>query len=148
MRCRNIFTTFAARLLAAKTISLASFLSGIARGCGWQHIGAYVNLGAFYLFGIPVAVALGFVFRVGGKGLWIGIVSGSIVQTTLLAIITCCTNWQRQVSSSFYHLHGLHISKHIYVMILVLYRLGKCFSCAKLPKACKCKRNAVAYDMR
>ncbi|XP_022881059.1 protein DETOXIFICATION 12-like, partial [Olea europaea var. sylvestris] len=24
-------------------------LSGVARGCGWQHIGAYINLAAFYL---------------------------------------------------------------------------------------------------
>ncbi|ONK67856.1 uncharacterized protein A4U43_C05F4520 [Asparagus officinalis] len=46
--------------------SLQGVLSGIARGCGWQHIGAYVNLGAFYLFGIPVAVVLGFPLHVGG----------------------------------------------------------------------------------
>ncbi|KAM4097244.1 hypothetical protein ACJW30_08G166500 [Castanea mollissima] len=35
--------------------SLQGVLSGIARGSRWHHIGAYVNLGAFYLCGIPVA---------------------------------------------------------------------------------------------
>ncbi|KAJ6839701.1 protein DETOXIFICATION 12-like isoform X2 [Iris pallida] len=53
--------------------SLQGVLSGVARGCGWQHLGAYVNLGAFYLFGIPVAVVLGFLLEIRGKGLWIGI---------------------------------------------------------------------------
>ncbi|XP_020593392.1 protein DETOXIFICATION 14-like [Phalaenopsis equestris] len=71
-------------------------LSGIARGCGWQHIGAYVNLGAFYLVGIPTAVLLGFLFHNGGKGLWIGILSGSVIQTLLLGVITISTNWQHQ----------------------------------------------------
>ncbi|KAI8527766.1 hypothetical protein RHMOL_Rhmol12G0100100 [Rhododendron molle] len=40
--------------------SLQGVLSGVARGCGWQHIGAYVNLGAFYLVGIPMAATLAF----------------------------------------------------------------------------------------
>ncbi|KAI3835632.1 hypothetical protein MKX03_015235 [Papaver bracteatum] len=33
--------------------SLQGVLSGVARGCGWHHIGPYVNLGAFNLAGIP-----------------------------------------------------------------------------------------------
>ncbi|KAI4357720.1 hypothetical protein L6164_001652 [Bauhinia variegata] len=32
--------------------SLHSCLSGIARGCGWQDLGVYVNLGTYYIFGI------------------------------------------------------------------------------------------------
>ncbi|XP_020593904.1 protein DETOXIFICATION 14-like [Phalaenopsis equestris] len=71
-------------------------LSGIARGCGWQHIGAYVNLGAFYLVGIPMAVLLGFLLHIGGKGLWIGILSGAVIQSLLLGIITAFTDWQHQ----------------------------------------------------
>ncbi|KAK4838592.1 hypothetical protein QYF36_014929 [Acer negundo] len=38
--------------------SLHAVLSGVARGSGWQHIGAYVNLGAYYLVRIPLAVAM------------------------------------------------------------------------------------------
>lgn len=71
--------------------------SGVARGSGWQHIGAYINLGAFYVVGLPVAIILGFVVHLKAKGLWIGIVTGSVVQSTLLSIITGLTNWKKQV---------------------------------------------------
>ncbi|TVT97438.1 hypothetical protein EJB05_57319, partial [Eragrostis curvula] len=79
--------------------SLQGVLSGIARGCGWQHLGAYVNLGSFYLVGIPVALFLGFVLKMEGKGLWMGISCGSVVQFLLLALITFFSNWQKMVCS-------------------------------------------------
>jgi len=47
---------------------------GIARGCGWQHLGAYVDLAAHYVLGISIATILGFWAKLRGKGLWIGIV--------------------------------------------------------------------------
>jgi len=40
---------------------------GIARGSGWQKIGAIVNLGSFYFVGVPSAVVLGFVLHMKGK---------------------------------------------------------------------------------
>ncbi|KAH9739209.1 protein DETOXIFICATION 2 [Citrus sinensis] len=76
--------------------SLQSVLSGVARGTGWQHIGAYVNLGAYYIVGIPLASVLCFVLNLRGKGLWIGIMTGSAVQAIVLAIITVTTNWRKQ----------------------------------------------------
>ncbi|KAG7591750.1 Multi antimicrobial extrusion protein [Arabidopsis thaliana x Arabidopsis arenosa] len=75
---------------------LQGVLSGIARGCGWQHIGAYINLGAFYLWGIPIAASLAFWFHLKGVGLWIGIQAGALLQTLLLALVTGCTNWENQ----------------------------------------------------
>ncbi|WJX77166.1 hypothetical protein P8452_60500 [Trifolium repens] len=83
--CASIFTD-----------SLQAVLSGVARGSGWQHVGAYVNLGAFYLVGVPIGVVLGFIAHFRAKGLWIGIVAGSIVQTIFLSIITALTNWKKQ----------------------------------------------------
>ncbi|KAI4385908.1 hypothetical protein MLD38_003896 [Melastoma candidum] len=80
--------------------SLQGILSGVARGCGWQHIGAYINLGAYYLCGIPVAVTLAFYVGLRGVGLWIGIQSGAFVQTLMLIIITSCTNWEQQASKA------------------------------------------------
>ena len=74
-------------------------IAGIARGCGWQHLGAYVNLGAYYGFGIPIAAILGFWGQLRGKGLWIGMVTGAFCQTVLLLLITICTNWKKQVCS-------------------------------------------------
>ncbi|KAL3830837.1 hypothetical protein ACJIZ3_019639 [Penstemon smallii] len=80
--------------------SIQGALSGVARGTGWQHIGAYVNLAAFYLFGIPIAATLGFWLNLRGKGLWIGILSGATLQTVLLSIITSCTNWEKEAAKA------------------------------------------------
>ena len=74
-----------------------SLKSGVARGCGWQHIGAFINLGAFYLFGIPIAATLAFWLRLRGRGLWIGLQAGALLQTILLGVVTSCTNWEKQV---------------------------------------------------
>ena len=73
--------------------------SGVSRGCGWQHLGAYVNLGAFYLVGIPVALYFGFAMQLRAKGFWIGILAGGATQVTLLSVITVTTNWKKMVSS-------------------------------------------------
>ncbi|KAJ8758537.1 hypothetical protein K2173_000258 [Erythroxylum novogranatense] len=80
--------------------SLLGTLSGVSRGCGWQHIGAYINLGAYYLLGVPAAAILGFPLNLRGYGLWIGVQLGSSVQIVLLAIVTSCTNWEKQVNKA------------------------------------------------
>ncbi|KAL5761138.1 hypothetical protein ACOSQ2_019976 [Xanthoceras sorbifolium] len=80
--------------------SLQGVLSGVARGCGWQHIGAFVNLGAFYLCGIPIAASLGFWLKLRGTGLWIGVQVGAFTQTLLLFVITSCTDWEKQASKA------------------------------------------------
>ncbi|XP_076935552.1 protein DETOXIFICATION 14-like [Bidens hawaiensis] len=78
--------------------TIQAILSGAARGSGWQHIGAYINLGSYYLVGIPMALVLGFVIHLKGKGLWSGLIIGSIVQCILLILITCSTNWEKQAT--------------------------------------------------
>ncbi|KAK7280397.1 hypothetical protein RJT34_25461 [Clitoria ternatea] len=92
------YVTIMAPLVCISVIldSIQGVLSGIARGCGWQHIGVYVNLGAFYLCGIPAAAALAFWVKLRTKGLWIGIQCGAFVQTVLLSAITICINWEQQ----------------------------------------------------
>ena len=67
------------------------YASGVARGSGWQDIGAYVNLGAYYLVEVPVGVVLVFVVHLKGRGLW------TTVQAFLLALKTSFTNWEKQV---------------------------------------------------
>ncbi|KAL8120782.1 hypothetical protein AgCh_017824 [Apium graveolens] len=102
-----VYVTDMAPLICLSIImdNLQGVLSGIARGCGWQHLGAYVNLAAFYLFGIPIAAALGFWLQLRGKGLWIGIQAGAALQTILLFIITVCTNWEMQAIMARERLH-------------------------------------------
>ncbi|CAK8534214.1 unnamed protein product [Lathyrus sativus] len=79
---------------------LQCVLSGTARGCGWQKIGAYVNLGAYYLVGIPAAILLAFVLHVGGKGLWLGITCALIAQVIALMIITIRTDWEKEANKA------------------------------------------------
>ncbi|CAM0950088.1 unnamed protein product [Alopecurus aequalis] len=82
------------------TDSLQGVLSGVARGGGWQHLGAYVNLGAFYLVGIPVALFFGFTMQLRGMGFWIGMIAGGATQVTLLAVITATTKWDRMADKA------------------------------------------------
>ncbi|KAK7852242.1 protein DETOXIFICATION 21 isoform X1 [Quercus suber] len=77
--------------------SVQPVLSGVAVGAGWQSIVAYVNIACYYLVGIPVGVVLGYVVNMGVKGVWIGMLFGTFVQTLVLVIITYKTDWDEQV---------------------------------------------------
>nr|XP_043637141.1 protein DETOXIFICATION 16-like [Erigeron canadensis] len=89
-------------ILAASNFldGLQCVLSGSVRGCGWQEIGAYINLGSYYLVGIPLAVLLAFVLHIGGKGLWFGIIGALIVQVASLLTITIHTNWDSEAKKA------------------------------------------------
>ncbi|CAN0913704.1 Protein DETOXIFICATION 7 [Linum grandiflorum] len=80
--------------------SSLAVLSGVARGSGWQHIGAYVNLGAYYGIGMPVAVVMCFVVGLDGEGLWIGILTASTLQAGLFGFVTVFTDWELQASKA------------------------------------------------
>ncbi|MED6220154.1 Protein DETOXIFICATION 12 [Stylosanthes scabra] len=106
------YVTVMAPLVCLSVIfdSMHGFLSGVARGCGWQHLGVYVNLGAFYLCGIPAAATLAFWVKLKGIGLWVGIQIGAFVQAFLLAMITCCINWEQQAIKARNRLFGAQFS--------------------------------------
>ncbi|KAL8117965.1 hypothetical protein AgCh_015747 [Apium graveolens] len=72
----------------------------VARGVGRQRLAAYVNLGAFYLCGIPMACVLAFVFQWRGKGLWIGLATASLLQSSMLIMITFFTDWEKQARNT------------------------------------------------
>ncbi|WRX22681.1 Multi antimicrobial extrusion protein - like 10 [Theobroma cacao] len=82
--------------LSIITDGLHAVACGIVRGIGWQHIGAYANLAAYYLIGIPAGVLCGFVLHLRGQGLWVGMLTGSSVQGILLAFVIAFTNWKKQ----------------------------------------------------
>ncbi|KAJ1295608.1 hypothetical protein BS78_01G235900 [Paspalum vaginatum] len=93
--------TYIARMIPVLAISfftdgLHSSLSGVLTGCGEQKVGARVNLAAFYLAGIPMAVLLAFVLHLNGMGLWLGIDCGSISKLVLLIWITMRINWEKE----------------------------------------------------
>ncbi|XP_009630733.1 protein DETOXIFICATION 40-like [Nicotiana tomentosiformis] len=79
-------------------------LSGVAVGCGWQTFVAYVNVGCYYIVGVPVGVLLGFHFKLGAKGIWSGMLGGTVMQTIILIWITARTDWNKEVESAQYRL--------------------------------------------
>ncbi|XP_047322025.1 protein DETOXIFICATION 41-like [Impatiens glandulifera] len=72
-------------------------LSGVAIGSGWQALVAYVNLGAYYIIGLPIACILAFKTSLGVTGVWLGMIIGVLLQTITLIILTARTNWDAEV---------------------------------------------------
>lgn len=75
-------------------------LSGVAVGCGWQSFVAYVNVACYYMIGIPVGVLLGFYYKLGVKGIWGGMIGGTVIQTLILVWVTYRTDWQKEVEKA------------------------------------------------
>ncbi|EYU27266.1 hypothetical protein MIMGU_mgv1a021216mg, partial [Erythranthe guttata] len=67
---------------------------GVVRGTARPSTAANVNLGAFYLVGMPVAIGLGFWFGVGFCGLWIGLLSAQVCCAGLMLYVVGTTNWE------------------------------------------------------
>ncbi|KAA8515500.1 hypothetical protein F0562_018889 [Nyssa sinensis] len=75
-------------------------LSGVAVGCGWQAFVAYVNVGCYYLVGIPLGSVLGFYFNFGAKGIWSGMMGGTAIQTIILLWVTFRADWDKEVEKA------------------------------------------------
>lgn len=71
-----------------------------------------MNLAAYYLVGIPVAAALGFWMQLRGRGLWIGVMVGSLTQSVLMAIITSGTNWEEEVGLAYTFFLNIYCLSH------------------------------------
>lgn len=90
--------------LLAITILLNSVqpvLSGVAVGSGWQAWVAYINLGCYYIIGLPLGIVMGWVLHLGVAGVWGGmIVGGTALQTLILSIMTMRTNWEKEAEKA------------------------------------------------
>ncbi|RZC59026.1 hypothetical protein C5167_006319 [Papaver somniferum] len=71
-------------------------LCGVLRGTARPKIGANINLGAFYLVGMPVAVGLSFYCGYDFKGLWFGLLAAQSSCVVLLLIVLGRTDWELQ----------------------------------------------------
>ncbi|KAL7087637.1 hypothetical protein ACP275_13G079700 [Erythranthe tilingii] len=92
----NAYASMAPQLASSKSFDFVqAVLSGVVRGCGWQHLGAFINLGTFYFIGMPIAGILGFKFNLHAKGLWIGLICGLSAQMVGLLLLTKLTKWTR-----------------------------------------------------
>ncbi|KAL6332196.1 hypothetical protein AAG906_001910 [Vitis piasezkii] len=75
-------------------------LSGVAVGCGWQAFVAYINVGCYYVVGIPLGCVLGFKFDLGAKGIWSGMIGGTVMQTLILVWVTYRTDRSKEVGKA------------------------------------------------
>uniref|UniRef100_A0A452XMB8 Protein DETOXIFICATION n=1 Tax=Aegilops tauschii subsp. strangulata TaxID=200361 RepID=A0A452XMB8_AEGTS len=82
-------------------------LSGMAVGCGWQAFVAYVNVGCYYVVGVPLGCLLGFYFDLGAAGIWCGMIGGTFMQTVILVWVTIRTNWDSEVRTYVWDLPRL-----------------------------------------
>lgn len=117
-----------------------------------QHIGAYVNLGAYYLVCIPVALFFAFVMQFRGQGLWSGLVVGAMVQSIALSLVTFFTHWDKQVSSStlnttyfsFSHNHHLLIQPKYDFILQAIQARQRIFSQGfEVPNESVCKHEKL-----
>ncbi|GLT79960.1 hypothetical protein SLA2020_514250 [Shorea laevis] len=66
---------------------------GVLRGSARPSIGAHINLGSFYLVGMPVAILLGFVAKMGFAGLWLSLLASQASCALLMLYVLCKTDW-------------------------------------------------------
>ncbi|KAE9613991.1 hypothetical protein Lal_00016566 [Lupinus albus] len=66
---------------------------GVVRGTARPSVAANVNLSAFYLVGMPVAIGLGFWFKVGFCGLWLGLLMAQVCCAGLMLCVIGTTDW-------------------------------------------------------
>ncbi|KAL2948901.1 hypothetical protein AAZX31_20G148900 [Glycine max] len=82
--------------------SVQPVVSGVAIGGGWQALVAYINIGCYYLFGLPLGFVLGYTANLGVEGLWGGMICGIVLQTLLLLLILYKTNWKKELNACGY----------------------------------------------
>ncbi|OIW02534.1 hypothetical protein TanjilG_12848 [Lupinus angustifolius] len=70
---------------------------GVLRGCARPIIGVNINLGSFYLVGMPVAILLGFVAKMGFEGLWLGLLAAQVSCAGLMLFVLSRTDWNVQI---------------------------------------------------
>ncbi|CAM8936528.1 hypothetical protein QQ045_012828 [Rhodiola kirilowii] len=66
---------------------------GVLRGCARPTAAANINLGSFYLVGMPVGILMGFVAKLGFAGLWLGLLAAQASCAFFMLIVLIRTDW-------------------------------------------------------
>ncbi|KAL2556022.1 MATE efflux family protein [Forsythia ovata] len=67
---------------------------GVLRGTARPKVGANINLGCFYLVGMPVAVGLGFYGGFDFEGLWLGMLAAQATCMAAMMVVLLLTDWE------------------------------------------------------
>ncbi|KAJ1269690.1 hypothetical protein BS78_07G230500 [Paspalum vaginatum] len=91
-----------AGLLAVTMVlnSVQQVVSGVAIGGGWQGLVAYINLGCYYIFGLPLGYLLGYQLNLGVGGVWSGMLAGVALQTLILVAVVWRTDWKAEAAQA------------------------------------------------
>ncbi|KAL4857142.1 Protein DETOXIFICATION 15 [Chlorella vulgaris] len=73
-----------------------TILSGIIAGVGKQRRGSAINLVAYNCVAVPVAILLGFYFKLGVAGLYSGMVLGPAIQTACYLALIGKLSWSHE----------------------------------------------------
>ncbi|GAB4837939.1 hypothetical protein Ancab_027467 [Ancistrocladus abbreviatus] len=76
--------------------SIQPVLHGVAVGAGWQFLVAWINVGCYYVVGLPVGALLGYKFDLSVRGIWSGMLIGVLLQTVILLVIVFRTHWHEE----------------------------------------------------
>uniref|UniRef100_A0A803KW73 Uncharacterized protein n=1 Tax=Chenopodium quinoa TaxID=63459 RepID=A0A803KW73_CHEQI len=77
--------------------------TGCCSGIRMAKHRAYINIGCYYLLGLPLGVFMGWKFELGIMGIWAGMIGGTAVQTLILAIITIRCDWEKEAQKASMH---------------------------------------------
>ncbi|KAJ4721380.1 Protein DETOXIFICATION [Melia azedarach] len=91
----NVLLAFSVLLNGVQAV-----LSGAAVGAGRQKVVAYINIGCYYLIGVPAGLLLGYVADLKVKGIWMGMVIGVVMQSLVLSYVTWKTDWDEEVNKA------------------------------------------------
>ncbi|GFZ15281.1 MATE efflux family protein [Actinidia rufa] len=69
---------------------------GVLRGTAQPKVGANINLGCFYLVGMPVAIGLGFYAGLDFEGLWMGLLAAQSSCAVTMLVVLGRTDWEFQ----------------------------------------------------
>ncbi|KAF3904116.1 hypothetical protein AA313_de0201907 [Arthrobotrys entomopaga] len=80
--------------------SVAAIAGGILRGQGRQRIGAWINLGAYYILALPFSFYAAFKLNWGLLGLWAGVSISLLLVAITETIIVLRTQWHTMVNEA------------------------------------------------
>jgi len=67
---------------------------GVLRGTARPKVGANINLGCFYLVGMPVSIWLAFFSGYDFQGLWLGLLAAQGSCAVTMLVVLCRTDWE------------------------------------------------------
>ena len=76
--------------------TLHSFLAGIIIGCGWQHVGAVLNILWYWVVGAPLGISLTIAVQLGALGYWIGQATAAFLLLCSYIVVMVTMNWKKR----------------------------------------------------